>query len=313
MDLGEELALRERIFIQLADLVAEKTILQRRELEYFELDGNHFRIADRSKGIWNPKELNATLSILSTPDSSYPDIDLGGGLFAYAYRDGSKDGDNLKLRKAFELQLPVIWHRGFKYKSTTRYVPVFPVHIVEDDIENRRVIISLERELPNLDEVGNEAEIERRYTLTTVKRRLHQREFRGRLLVAYQMRCAVCRMNYPKLLDGAHITADNDPDGIPSVDNGLALCKIHHAAYDAGLMGISPDYKVHISDELKEQTDSGPIILHGFHKLEGHSLACLPKLEHEMPSRDRLEERFQQYESNNGVDVAWTPPIETNL
>lgn len=314
VDLGAERAFREQIFIQLTELLAVKPILQRRDLEYFELDGAHCRIADRSKGIWNPRDLMATLSILSTPDSSYPDVDLGDGLFAYAYREGSTDGDNTKLRRAFELKLPVIWHRGFKAGSVVRYKPVFPVYIVEDDPENRRVIISLDTgdEPVDLDALTDDPEIKKRYSVETKRRRLHQRQFRSRLLVAYQWRCAVCRLDFPPLLDGAHIIGDAESDGNPVVDNGLALCKIHHAAYDADLLGISPDYRVHISETLRDSTDSGPVITHGFHELDGHPLAVLPDQESHRPSKDRLGLRFERFAGS--MDVAWPiHPVQTSL
>jgi putative restriction endonuclease len=314
VDLGAELELRDQIFGQLAQLVAEKKYLRRDDLGNFKLNGEPCRLADRSKGIWNPRHLNATLSILSTPGSTYADQDLGDGLFAYAYREGSKDGDNAKLRRAFELQLPIIWNRGFPYKNTVRYIPVFPVYIVEDDPDNRRVIVSLDRQLIDLDLVVDDPDLEKRYSLTTTKRRLHQPKFRGRLLVAYKMRCAVCGMDVPKLLDGAHITPDADQEGTPTVVNGLAMCKIHHAAYDADLMAISPDYRIHISTELKRGSDSGPIITHGFRDLDGSHLAVLPDHQGQHPSKERLGARFQHFTSNSGIDVAWpSTSVEMNL
>lgn len=314
VDLREDLSFRERIFAELANLVAEKQILQRRDLEYFELDGTPCRLADRSRGIWNPRDLNATLSILSTPDSDYPDVDLGDDLFAYAYREGTKEGDNRKLRKAYEYQLPVIWHRGFRFKSTVRYIPVFPVYVVEDDPENQRVIVSLDPQIPDLDALpittADDEEIAKEYSYETKKRRLHQRKFRGRLLRAYEMRCAVCRLGQPKLLDGAHITADNDEDGTPSVDNGLSLCKIHHAAYDADLLGISPDYRIHISEAFKKDANGGPVAVHGFLELDGGSLAVLPESTSEWPSKSRLDQRFKRFMSSAEIDVAWVPRFE---
>jgi hypothetical protein len=46
------------------------------------------------------------------------------------------------------------------------------------------------------------------------------------------------------LLDAAHIVADKDERlGQPVVPNGILLSKIHHAAFDAHLIGIDPDYR----------------------------------------------------------------------
>ena len=53
------------------------------------------------------------------------------------------------------------------------------------------------------------------------------------------------------LLDAAHIVADLDEKfGQPVVPNGIPLSKIHHAAFDAHLIGIDPDFRLHVSESL---------------------------------------------------------------
>jgi putative restriction endonuclease len=61
------------------------------------------------------------------------------------------------------------------------------------------------------------------------------------------------------LLDAAHIAADAEPEGAPQISNGLSLCSIHHRAFDHNLVGVSPDYRVHISEHLLEDED-GPML-----------------------------------------------------
>ena len=56
------------------------------------------------------------------------------------------------------------------------------------------------------------------------------------MLEAYQSQCAFCRLRRAELLDAAHIIPDSHPLGEPRVSNGLALCKIHHAALTATLL-----------------------------------------------------------------------------
>ena len=80
----------------------------------------------------------------------------------------------------------------------------------------------------------------RRYLITETKRRLHQPVFASQVMLAYETRCAVCSLHHRELLDAAHITPDSDPRGLPVVTNGLALCKIHHAAFDQNILGIRP-------------------------------------------------------------------------
>ena len=74
-------------------------------------------------------------------------------------------------------------------------------------------------------------------------------------------------MRTPRLLDAAHIITDADEQlGHPVVSNGLPLTKIHHAAFDAHLIGVDPDYRIHVSDRLLEIHD-GPFLELG---LEGN-------------------------------------------
>jgi putative restriction endonuclease len=54
----------------------------------------------------------------------------------------------------------------------------------------------------------------------------------------------------PRLIDAAHIFMDADEQlGQPVISNGLPLTKIHHAAFDAHLIGVS-DFRVHVSERL---------------------------------------------------------------
>ncbi|SKW66833.1 Uncharacterised protein [Mycobacteroides abscessus subsp. massiliense] len=111
--------------------------------------------------------------------------------------------------------------------------------------------------------------------------------------MAYEQRCTVCTLRHGKLLDAAHIIGDNKPNGLPVVENGLSLCKIHHAAYDANLLGISPDYTVSINRELMEEND-GPMLKHGLQETDGRTLS-LPPRRADLPCKDRLAERFEEF------------------
>lgn len=91
----------------------------------------------------------------------------------------------------------------------------------------------------------------REYTTSAVKQRVHQRAFRERVLRAYREQCTLCRLKHVELLEAAHIIPDADPEGEPSVVNGLALCKLHHAAFDRNFLGIRPDYTVMLRDSLE--------------------------------------------------------------
>jgi putative restriction endonuclease len=287
-----ELHLRELIFRQLAELVSEHGVVTRKQLEALQIGDQTRRIIDHSKGIWNPRDLLATLSIVSSPDGGYSDTQVSESLFAYDYQRDTTAGDNVKMRKALELGLPIVLLRKIKDGV---YVPVFPAYVIADDAANRRFMIALDASLKTVADPLHLKPIERVYAERALKQRLHQPEFRGRVMYAYEQRCTVCMLKHGRLLDAAHIIGDDKIHGVPSVDNGLSLCKIHHAAYDANLLGITPDYVVHINSELMDEID-GPMLLHGLQEMNGRGLT-LPKRRADRPSKERLAERFEEFKS----------------
>jgi putative restriction endonuclease len=81
---------------------------------------------------------------------------------------------------------------------------------------------------------------------------------------AYNGRWALSGSPESLLLDAAHIVADKDERfRQPVVCNGMPLSKIHHAAFDAHLVGIDPDYRLHVSDRLPAQNHSPMLEAHG--------------------------------------------------
>lgn len=86
-------------------------------------------------------------------------------------------------------------------------------------------------------------QLTRRVQLVEIMRAFRDARFRPLVLQAYGNRCAVCGTAL-KLVDAAHIVPVSDPRGDDEVTNGLALCRLHHAAYDTGLVGVRSDYRV---------------------------------------------------------------------
>lgn len=260
----------------------------RADLTSVPVTGGTFRAIDHSRGIWNPQAMDATLSVLSSADGPYADREVAGGMFHYSYRQGSINGDNAKLRKAYELQKPIILLR--KVRDGV-FVPHAPVYVVDDLIDKREFLLALDEGARFL--AGDFSPLERRYTEQLVRQRLHQAEFRGRVIAAYATRCTICRLRHGELLDAAHIVADRDELGLPEVTNGLALCKIHHAAYDGYLIGITPDYKVEVDRQLLEEVD-GPMLQYGLQSMHGVQLT-LPTLRKDRPDSDRLALRYTEF------------------
>lgn len=286
-----ERSLRELIMRTLAERTDHNGgVLTRRELSDFDLGTERRRLIDTSKGIWNPRDLQATMTIVSSPTGPYSDKAIGGGMFRYDYRAGSTEGDNAKLRRAGELSLPLVLLTKLE---TNVYVPTFPVYVVADDRAARQFVIAVDESLRFLRDPLHPSEPERRYAEAVTKRRLHQPMFRGRVIQAYRTRCAVCELRIGELLEAAHITPDHEDDGLPTVTNGLSMCRIHHAAYDRNLLGIRPDTTVEINRDLLAQVD-GPMLRHGLQEMHGRSLV-LPERESDHPDRERLAARYERY------------------
>jgi putative restriction endonuclease len=257
--------------------------------EGFVFDSARIPFFNPQKGIHRAQRQRgpAALSIFTSKNSPYDDARTEDG-FWYAYRAGDIDQpDNRALRAAFLTGAPVIYLVG----TGVGYQALYPTYVVEDDVHARRVRITVgafrhgEAVLPAEDG-------ERRYAVREARVRLHQSRFRGIVLPAYSNSCAICRLKEPRLLDAAHIAPDLDEMGAPIVSNGLSLCSIHHRAYDEDLMGIDPDYRVHISRRLLEE-DDGPMldVLKGFHQAP----IVLPHSPAKRPDRDRLAVRFERF------------------
>ncbi len=97
------------------------------------------------------------------------------------------------------------------------------------------------------------------------------------------------------MLDAAHTISDKDEKfGQPVVPNGIPLSKIHHAAFDAHLIGIDPDYGLHVADRLLVQND-GPM-LEALKRLNG-GMIHLPGRVKDRPDRDRLAQRYERFKA----------------
>jgi putative restriction endonuclease len=287
-----EVLLRQRIMARLTDRLAHTAgFVTREELTSFTIaPGETRRLIDASKGIWNPNDLMATLSVDSSPDGPYDDREVDGGLLHYAYRAGSTGGDNTKLRRAHELKLPIILLRKI---APGIYVPIFPVYVIADDLEAREFIFAIDESLRFLADPLNPTADEPRYAEQVVRRRLHQPEFRARVVRAYDARCAICSLEVAELLDAAHIVRDTHELGQPIVQNGLSLCKIHHAAYDRNLLGITSDLEIRLNAQLLDLID-GPMLRHGLQEMHGHRLT-LPRRRIDYPDPRRIDLRFSEF------------------
>ena len=195
------------------------------------------------------------------------------------------------LREACENRIPIIYFLGI---APGRYQALLPTFISGWD--GKALMARVAFGAPDQESLAPpQTVLERRYALRAVKQRLHQASFREAVISAYNGRCALSGLPESILLDAAHIVEDKDEQfGQPVVPNGIPLSKIHHAAFDAHLIGIDPDYRLHVSERLLGQRD-GPMV-EALKRLNGGTIH-LPKRVKDQPDRDRLALRFERFKA----------------
>lgn len=262
----------------------------------FSVSGVRFPLVDRGRGIRKPVGWHAALSITTPAPTGrrsprYDDPVGPDGLHRYEFRrDGAGTAENEGLRTAMRRGLPLIWFVGTRPGV---FLARFPVHLVAEEPESSRFVVALTQEERTFVPGSPVEDALRRYLVTQTRRRLHQRVFASHVMFAYRTRCAVCSLGHRRLLDAAHIRPDSF-EGEPVVSNGLALCKIHHAAFDADVLGIRPDLVVEIKQALLDEID-GPMLRHGLQEHHGRPLLQVPRRPADRPDRDALAQRYASF------------------
>jgi putative restriction endonuclease len=288
---------RNEIFRLLDDKLRDTPgYLTRAELESFRVQGLPMPLVDNYQAIHNPSEpieLDATLSVYTVPGSRYADGDSSDGVWRYGYTGKTPGGRNKKLRKAFELQLPIIF---YDWIAPGLFAPLYPVYVVEDHPEDLYVLLE-DGGVRGVGSSDGDTAFESAFRRTLVNARMHQREFRARVVHAYEGVCAICELPHGALLDAAHIRpygeAIDGRSAAKDVTNGLSLCVIHHRAYDRRLLGIDGERRLYVSPEVQAIQD-GPVLASSLQHLEGTRMTHVPKGKL-APDPDRLERTFKEF------------------
>lgn len=279
---------------------AHEEILPRAVLQQgFQLEGRDISLV-APNGIFTPKGCTYPLSITTVMNGPYPDRFEDAHRLSYRYRGTDpQHRDNVGLRSAMRDNIPLIY---FFAVAQGRYQAIKPVYVTGDDPKGLAFTIMAdvngsfaEKMRSDIAADPERTELRREYATAAVQVRLHQASFRERVLDAYRTHCAMCRLKHRELLDAAHIIPDADPEGHPEVSNGLSLCKIHHAAFDRGIIGIRPDYVIQVREDVLKEVD-GPMLKYGLQALHGIEL-LLPSNPSDAPSKDALERRYQSFTS----------------
>jgi putative restriction endonuclease len=268
----------------------------------FRFEGERIPLINPQRGIFKPTQMQYLLSIRTVyprPGARiwYDDqrqvhrqIYEGDEAVDYAFMGQNADAaENRWLREVMANGIPFIYFLG---TAPGMYKALIPSFVIGWDAASlkARIAFAVEEEA---ELKVPETSAERRYALRQVKQRLHQATFREAVITAYRGRCALSGLREPILLDAAHIIEDkHERLGQPVVQNGLPLAKTHHAAFDANLIGIDPDLKIHVSERILGQRD-GPTLeaMKRLHLQRIH----LPSRAQDKPDQDRLAMRFQQF------------------
>jgi putative restriction endonuclease len=298
VDLTNEHRIRTAAFDYLRAVVDHDGVATWKQLKSFEFEGESVFLVGSGNGIFKPRQLEMPISILtarprSSSEAPYEDEVSDDDFLLYRYRGTDpQQWENARLRQLMQAGLPLIYLHGIDQGLYLASAAL----IVDDDPDGltfMAVLADLDTASAGTDFAAL-SDRERGYQVRLAKQRVHQSSFRRRVLKAYKSSCALCRLRHPELLDAAHIIRDAD-GGQPVVPNGLALCKIHHAAYDTNIIGIRPDLVAQIRVDILAERD-GPMLAHGLQDFHGVKL-WTPRGLHTSPDESALEQRYAEFQA----------------
>lgn len=116
-----------------------------------------------------------------------------------------------------------------------------------------------------------------------VSPRLGQGGFRVLVTDAYRRHCAITGESTLPVLDAAHIVpyADHGPH---VTSNGLLLRSDFHKLFDLGMVTVTPDYRIEVSQRIKEEWFNGK----AYYRLHGKVLASIPEPANDRPNPEYL-------------------------
>ncbi|MCC9136964.1 HNH endonuclease [Pontibacter silvestris] len=124
-----------------------------------------------------------------------------------------------------------------------------------------------------------------------VKVRVNQSFFRRTVLAAYNSTCCITGLQISSLLIAGHIRPWGiDESNRLNPSNGIAINSLHDKAFEAGLLTITPDYKIKVSPSLKEQIKDKEIVQEYFLKYDQKGII--------LPSKFLPDKEFLAYHNS---------------
>jgi len=189
-----------------------------------------------------------------------------GSLDVFAAFDVRKHAGPLGKSPSFQITqetLEAATDNGFcaQSKDNEEIVVAFRPELFADYVTNREAIHDLGEEAVDFQALeklveqssGNTSKIkeenialvsqERLTIIREVSRKVRQSSFQRRVLTAYSHKCAFCGVQL-KLVDAAHIVPVSISNSTDETCNGIALCALHHRAFDFGLITFQNNYDI---------------------------------------------------------------------
>jgi putative restriction endonuclease len=118
----------------------------------------------------------------------------------------------------------------------------------------------------------------------SINPRIGQGTFRVTVADAYNRRCAITGESTLFVLEAAHIKPYAQSHS-HKISNGMFLRSDFHTLFDQGYISITPDYKIMVSDSIKEQFNNGKL----YYAHQGKKLLSLPSRGDWLPNKEYLE------------------------
>jgi putative restriction endonuclease len=117
---------------------------------------------------------------------------------------------------------------------------------------------AVDLDVPALDLAGSDR------VSQTVRLRPRRSGFAEEVLRAYAYQCAMCGFDgalghYPVALEAAHVRWHSQ-QGPDEIANALALCALHHALFDLGVLGITKDRRICVSPLYVARSEAGKAV-----------------------------------------------------
>ena len=270
----------------------------------FPFRGDRILFANRAVGIFKPRQMDRVLSIRTVVPRAGRGVQYsdqgpdggGNGMWVYDMRDLDPGHyQNQWLKTAWMEGLPLVYLRGL---APAVYLPQFPVYVMDWDAGagQVRLVLGLEcrasQDLLQADAFGGPLAA---YTYRRMEDRVSKARFRIDVLEAYRETCAFSGLSQLQLVDAVPIVSGAN-EGNVDVTEGMCMSRLHHAAFNANLLGIDPDGRIHVSGQLDARGARDPFA-RNLMSLAGNRIE-VPRAPEFQPNRDLLAVRFEQFRAD---------------